>query len=418
LQRILLEFAPPLRRAATCLVAVGIALMVSACSPAGSNDPLTVPIAFPGGPGSAQARLGSDMHGMPLLSWIEPEGDFDVLRFARLGPDGFGGVQDVVRSERMFVNWADFPSVTPITDTLWFAHWLRLQPESRGSYDIATAISTDGGQTWIAAEQMNDDEVEAEHGFVSVFGWNEQIAAFWLDGRELANWSFDEPEALLGTSLRFARYADDGTVLQREIIDELVCDCCQPDVAMSEAGPILAYRDRTEDEIRDVVVRRFVDGRWTDPVSVGAEGWYIEGCPVNGPAVTARGNRVAAAWFTAANGQSRVRFARSDDSGASFSDAVNVETRGAFGQTGIVLDTDGRAVVSWWRRSEQGGIDLMVRSYDRNNLAGEPVLIGHEAVGQPIDVPQMIAVGNAYLIAWTSFDGDGTVRLVRLELPH
>jgi hypothetical protein len=206
--------------------------------------------------------------------------------------------------------------------------------------------------------------------------------------------------------------------VQREITDELVCDCCQPDVAMTSSGPVVVYRDRTEDEIRDVVMRRYVDGRWTAPLGLGHEGWHIEGCPVNGPVVAAEGDIVVAAWFTAPEGHARVRFARSEDAGASFADPVDVGTRGALGQSAIVLDEDGRALVSWWHRAESGGIDLEVRSFGPDGVAGEPVLIGHEDVSQAVDVPQMIAADGAYLIAWTSLAGDGSVRLVRLELPR
>ena len=139
--------------------------------------------------------------------------------------------------------------------------------------------------------QLNDDSAEAEHGFVELFAWNGAIGAFWLDGRQLAEWSFDEPDKLLGTSLRVATLDYTGNVAAREIVDELVCDCCQPDRAMTSAGPVVAYRDRTPEEIRDVVVRRHVDGAWADAVAAGADGWHIEGCPVNGPAIAADGEQ-------------------------------------------------------------------------------------------------------------------------------
>jgi hypothetical protein len=350
-----------------------------------------------------------------VLSWLEPDGEAHVLRYARYQSGRFQAPLDVARSERMFVNWADFPSVTPITDDLWFAHWLRLKSGSY-TYDIAAAVSVDGGISWSEAEQMNEDDTEAEHGFVSVFPWNDQIAAFWLDGRELANWSFDEPDALLGVSLRFARYDTAGTVTARTVTDELVCDCCQPDVAIAGGVPVVAYRDRTAGEIRDIVARRFIDGAWSEVIGLGDEQWYLEGCPVNGPAIAAQGSELAVAWFTAADDRARVRIAQSHDAGVSFDPVIDVDTRGSLGQTGLVLDDDGRALVSWWRRGELGGIDLMVRAYARDGTPGDEILVAHEDIGQAVDVPQLIAAGNAYLVAWTTLDGEGTVRLARLEL--
>jgi hypothetical protein len=397
-------------------IATVLALLASALAIAGCDrEPEAVRLTFAGAPGSAQPRLTSDLDGAPILSWLEPDGRQRVLKYARFEDGAFGAAREVVRHERMFINWADFPSVTPVSDSLWFAHWLRRRPDS-GAYDVAASISTDGGATWSEAEQMNEDEAVAEHGFVSAFRWDQGIAAFWLDGRDLANWSFDDPDALLGTSMRLARYDAAGTVASREIIDPLVCDCCQPDVALGENGPIVAYRDRTENEIRDVVVRRLVDGNWSAPVQTGQEGWFIEGCPVNGPAIAAAGSDVAVSWFTAPDNRGHVRFARSSDGGASFSAAIDVDSDGAYGQTGIVLDADGRAVISWWRRAPEGGIDLMVRSYLADGTADAELKVAHEAVGSPVDVPQLIAAGSGYLMAWTSFDDDGTVRLARLDL--
>lgn len=375
------------------------------------------PLAFPGAAGSAQPRLTSDLDGKPLLSWIEPEGQGGVLRYARFAGESFGEPREILRSERMLVSWADFPSVTPITQELWFAHWLRKRPEGF-AYDVATAMSRDGGVSWSDSGQLNEDDAEAEHGFVSVIAWDERFGAFWLDGRELATASLDGSGPLPGTSLRLARFDDSGAIAAREIVDSLVCDCCQPDVALSSAGPIVIYRDRTEEEIRDVVVRRHVGGTWSEPIGLGNEGWHIEGCPVNGPVVAAHEDDVVAAWFTAASNSSRVRFARSDDAGASFRAAVDVDVGRALGQPAIVLDGDGRALVSWWRRGREGGIDLMLRRFERDDSAGEPMVLAHEDIGMAGDVPQLIAAGRDYIVAWTSFADDGNVRLLRLNGVH
>jgi hypothetical protein len=294
---------------------------------------------------------------------------------------------------------------------------LRKRPEGF-AYDVATAISRDGGRSWSDGGQLNEDDAEAEHGFVSVIAWDERFGAFWLDGRELATASLDGSGPLPGTSLRLARFDGNGAIAGREIVDSLVCDCCQPDVALTSAGPIVIYRDRTEEEIRDVVVRHHVDGRWSEPVQLGNEGWHIEGCPVNGPVVAARGDDVVAAWFTAASNTSRVRFARSVDAGASFRSAVDVDVGRALGQPAIVLDADGRALVSWWRRGAEGGIDLMLRRFERDDTAREPLVLAHEDIGLAADVPQLIAAGDDYLVAWTTVADGNNVRLLRLsQLP-
>lgn len=374
-------------------------------------------LGFPGGPGSGQAHLAPIPDAGPLLSWLEPDGTGYRLRFARFGEAGFGEPRTVTEGERFFVNWADFPSVVPVSATHWVAHWLELQPDSYGAYDAMTAVSADGGQSWSAGAKLNDDDTEAEHGFVSLFAFDDEVNAFWLDGRDLANWSFDEPDALLAVSLRAAKILPDGSVADRAIVDPMVCDCCQPDVAVAAGGPIVTYRDRTEDEIRDIVVRVYRDGQWQAPVYVGNEGWFIEGCPVNGPAIAASGDAVGVAWFTAANDERRVRFARSEDGGLTFAPAIDLDGDGAFGQTDVVVDADGSSVVSWWRRSEPGGIELAVRSVAADGTLGPMEIVANESVSQPVDVPQMLAVDGRLLVAWTTFDGDGTIRSALVSRP-
>jgi hypothetical protein len=194
-----------------------------------------------------------------------------------------------------------------------------------------------------------------------------------------------------------------------------VCDCCQPDRAMAAAGPIVAYRDRTPAEIRDIVVRRHVDGMWTDAVVAGVDGWHIEGCPVNGPAIAADGDRVAVAWFTAAGETPRVRFARSSDGGATFAPEVDLDGAGSFGQVGLVLADDGTAKVTWWRAAAGGGTDLVLRTVALDGSLGAPRILAHSGATQPVDVPQLVAVGEDLLVAWTSLDADAAVHVLLVQ---
>src|SRR5690606_40868449 len=64
---------------------------------------------------------------------------------------------------------------------------------------------------------------------------------------------------------------------------DLVCDCCQTSVALTSRGPLLFYRGRSPDEVRDVLVSRLEGNVWTAPRRVHADDWVVGGCPVNGP---------------------------------------------------------------------------------------------------------------------------------------
>src|SRR5690606_15567645 len=238
-------------------------------------------------------------------------------------------------------------------------------PESFASYDIVYATSSDGGERFVDHGLLNNDGALTEHGFVSLFPWDGGIGAIWLDGRRLAelfeSGEFDPEGPPVGMSLQFAKIAYDGAVETRGEIDELVCDCCPTGAALAGSVPVIVYRDRTPDEIRDIATRRHTGGEWSEPNVLGPDGWRIEGGPVNGPAIAARDDVVVAAWFTAPEGRPRVRYARSGDGGATFGEAVDIDREGSFGYVDVELVDSGDAIVSWWRRDGQGGIELVLR---------------------------------------------------------
>lgn len=360
---------------------------------------------------SGQAHL-SDGGTMPIvLSWLEPEGEAHVLKYARFESGAWGPVERLASSANWFINWADFPSVVPIDDDVWAAHWL----VARGSgfaYDVVTVVSADAGRTWSEPQALNDDGTDTEHGFATLFPWGDEVGAVWLDGRRLADWTFEKElaaEVPLGTSVYYARLARDGRVLERGEIDELVCDCCQTDVAIGGRGPLLVYRDRTPEEIRDIVVRRYDGTQWQAPVPAGADGFEIDGCPVNGPAIEARGDEVAAAWFTAPGNRPKIRFSRSHDGGESFAPAIDLDAAGAFGQVDIALLEDSSAVVSWWRRAGERNLVLVARRIAPDGELGPIHAIAESETAQPLDVPQMAYTGEGFVFAWTGVDGQAGV---------
>ena len=83
-------------------------------------------------------------------------------------------------------------------------------------------------------------------------------------------------------------------------IDARVCDCCGTAAVALADGGLLVYRDRSVGDVRDIAIVRIRDGGFEPPRIVHADGWVIRGCPVNGPALAMRDDRVAVLWFTAA----------------------------------------------------------------------------------------------------------------------
>jgi hypothetical protein len=88
---------------------------------------------------------------------------------------------------------------------------------------------------------------------------------------------------------------------------------------------ILAYRDRSEGEIRDISIIRYAGGYWNSPYTLHKDDWTIAGCPVNGPMLANHENNVAIAWYTSPNSTPTVNVAFSKDEGASFDAPLRVD---------------------------------------------------------------------------------------------
>lgn len=364
---------------------------------------------------SGQAHLSATADGSVVLNWLEPtEDDGMALKYATLASDGdvWSAPRELAQGADWFINWADFPSVVPIAGERWAAHWLVFQ-EDYGGYDIYLSWSEDAGASWGTPVALNTDGLPAEHGFVTLFPLDGNVGAVWLDGRHMVVDGevqyFDANGDVLGTSLRYALLDPSGERLADMELDALVCDCCQPDVAITSAGPILTYRERTPEEYRDIVVSRMREGSWQGPQALPPDGWQISGCPINGSAIAAAGDDVVVAWFTAANGSPVVRFARSADAGATFGSAVDVDTAGSFGHVDVALLSDGEAVVSWLR-SAGDGLALVARRISRDGELGPVETVARGGNSRPIDFPQMIAVGDRLIFAWTDFERGSDVK--------
>ena len=222
--------------------------------------------------------------------------------------------------------------------------------------------SADSGATWQETITPHRDGTATEHGFVSLVPWTEnRTALVWLDGRDMADGSDDHHggDHAGAMTLRFAALGAGGRLTEEALLDARTCDCCQTAAARTSGGLVVAYRDRSEGEIRDIAVTRLQGGTWTSPEILHEDGWQISGCPVNGPSLDAQGKRVAVAWFTAADGVPRVHVAFSDDGGATFSEPTIVNGGTPLGRVDVVLRPGGSALVSWLERAgEQAAIRL------------------------------------------------------------
>ena len=300
-----------------------------------------------------------------------------------------------VADDQMFINWADLPSVTSLGDERYLAHWLSYTADAPYAYQILSSQSADAGATWSAPMSPHDDHTPTEHGFVSQYLTASGVGMLWLDGRETPGG---------GMTLRTATLNASGEINAAQVLDDLVCDCCQTDVALTASGPIAVYRDKTPDNIRDIAVARFVNGAWLPGTLVNEDGWRIDGCPVNGPAIDADGKHVAIAWFTAANGLPVVNAAVSENGGQSFSAPIEIATGQQRGHVDIAIINQQSVVISWIETGNPGSYEINIRGMTFDGTLGPVEIVGGTSIANI--VPQMVRIGDQLLLTWSEQRSD------------
>ncbi|MBL8208170.1 MAG: exo-alpha-sialidase [Blastocatellia bacterium] len=358
---------------------------------------------------SGQPNLTVAANGRVYLSWIDRlEGGRVALRFATKEANGWSSPRTIAEGINWFVNWADFPSMLALPDGSLAAHWLAKSGAGTYAYDVNLARSLDGGKTWRNPFLPHRDGTQTEHGFVSLLpASNGAFTAIWLDGREMASQSSDHnadnsKDHGHGTmTLRAATIRRNNAIEQEALLDAKVCECCQTSAAMTALGPVVVYRDRSDQEIRDISIVRLRNGRWSAPKTVFQDGWQINGCPVNGPAVAAFGKRVAVAWFTGANNQSQVKIAFSNDAGETFGTPVIIDDGNPAGRVEVLMMPEGTAIVSWLEKLASGG-EVRIRKVKADGTRAASITIATSGTARSSGFPQMVRSGDSLIFAWMS----------------
>jgi hypothetical protein len=378
-----------------------IALVLAGCVGDPTPESVTAMVT-PAATGSMGPNLATGSDGTVVLSWIEPDGDGHALRFSVLAEAGWEAPRTVARGDTWFVNWADFPSVVPLSDSLWGAHWLDSQPEGGYAYDVKVSLSNDHGDTWSEAFLPHFDGTPTEHGFVTLFPDSNGLGLVWLDGRKMVN-DYDEHDVgASGMTLRAATFGVDQVPIRSSLVDGLTCDCCQTDVALTTDGPVAVYRDRTTAEIRDIYVSRREFGEWQSGIPVARDDWEIAACPVNGPIIRSIDDKLVVAWFTAAAGQSMVKAAWSGDGGKHFADPIVISSDVPLGHVGAVLLPGGDLIVGWQKKIGEGRAELLLRRVSPSGDLSDAYALTEASDIFAFSVPQLALADAGIIVVWTT----------------
>lgn len=360
----------------------------------------------------AEPYLFTDKNGTVYLSWVEKRGKEATLKFSSLTDDKWGEPITIANGNSWFVNWADYPVIASDGEKNFIGHFLEKSDTAKFTYDVKLAVSVDNGKSWGSAVTLHDDGKKAEHGFVSIIPYKEGFFTCWLDGRKTAmEGDMDHHEGHHGEmTVRAAILDKNGKKINEWELDGRVCDCCQTTAAITSDGPVVVYRDRSDSEVRDMSIVRFVNGSWTAPQTIYADNWQIKACPVNGPRADALKNNLAIAWFSAKDKKGEVKIVFSKDGGATFAKPIRIDEGKAIGRVDVLLLDGKTAMVSWME-----GPSIKAVKVNADGVKGSSITIASSSESRSGGFPQMTLAGNKIIFAWTD-DKEKTIRLASLDL--
>jgi hypothetical protein len=373
-----------------------LAALAAAC-----GGPAPPVVEFSGPPGSGEPNLAPTPYGDALLTWIEPGVSAKhALKMSVRSDSAWSPPRTILESDSLFVNWADFPSALMLPNRRLYVHWLAKVPGGKYGYHVRLApLAATQSSGWITPHR---DRSAQEHGFVSMAALDDSsLGMLWLDGQDMVMKDAAH-EAEGDMTLRFTTLTS-SSLGDEVLLDNRTCECCQTAMARTRSGLVAAYRDRSDKEIRDIAVIRYADGKWSSPIIVGDDNWEFHGCPVNGPALAARGDTVALAWFAAPGGKARVSALLSFDGGATWTASPFIVDDGTpLGRVAVELTSRG-AVVVWLEAGARAAVRARQVRFD--GRIGKSWEVAPSSEARASGFPRIVRAGDELLFAWTSEQG-------------
>jgi hypothetical protein len=316
-------------------------------TPANSAAPSTngrTLLVSPEGAEASEPAIAAGADGRVFVAYVQKSGEAADL-FVRAYDAAKGTPGDAVRvnpvAGQVKTWYGDPPTIAVGPSGSVHVGWTAKYPDGAKGTILYMSVSRDGGATFGAPVQVNDDTEPASHGMHSMAVANDGKVYFsWLDERYLKNRSTvatptpqnghgnagphpEEAEVEPNAELYYASSADGKTFGHNRKLAADVCPCCKTSTVVSDKGRVaIGYRKVFDGGFRHIAVTSLNDfgDAWSEPVQVSDDGWRIDACPVSGPALRFEGDALEVAWFSGADaGQKGVYVSRwTDPSGRAF----------------------------------------------------------------------------------------------------
>jgi hypothetical protein len=299
---------------------------------------------------------------------------------------------------------------------------------------IRTARSKDGGRTFAAPVTLQAPGAVGDRGWqASAMDDAGTVHTIWLDHRGMAankpadhaghkGAAFAEASAPkdhdgVAMAQKSALYYSPARAGAERELFKGVCYCCKTAMVAAPGGVLYAaWRHVFEGNLRDIAFTSSRDGgkTFSAMTRVHQDGWAINGCPDDGPAmaVDAAGT-VHMVWPTLLNGTDGTLLYATAAAGKAFGKPLRVPTLGSPkpSHPQVAIDGAGRPVIAW----DEVRDGVRRAAFSRASTGKGAVTFGpiETLSDQPGAYPVLAAVPDGLVAVWTSGPPDRSTIGVR-----
>ncbi|MGY3452249.1 sialidase family protein [Bradyrhizobium sp. USDA 4353] len=271
---------------------------------------------------------------------------------------------------------------------------------------VLTTRSSDGGQSFAAVRPITASN-ESQRFEAMALDQDGTVFVAWLDKRNRAP-AKAAGRSYEGAGLFVASSRDGGaTYAEAALVQDNTCECCRLGLAFAGPGrPVVVFRNIYEGSVRDHAVVTFSDLTTPGEIyRVSTDDWQIKACPHQGPSLTvAPTGTYHVTWFTGGKARKGLFYARSRDSGRTFSEPMALGQADRNPARPFVLATQDVTTLVWKEFDGERTTVMAIQSKDDGATWSKPRALA--STDNASDHPLLVANGRQVFLSWmTKSDG-------------
>lgn len=279
---------------------IGLMILATACTSPVHKPALTTVCISDTANYASCVYLTTDETNQPVMSWCEMDTGSKHISFYMAWLDESGRISSKVSipiEQNANLHEEGMPKVAVKNNGAIIAVYETSMPSAHNRFAGAVRyiVSTDKGASWSKPAYLHADTMPGKsHSFTAIARLGDgEIGACWLDAKP-------NPK-LHGRPVHFAKTNGNNSFENELVIDSIACECCRIAISGSSNGKVsVVFRDIINDSIRDMSIITSPDNgkRFSKAVPYSHDGWVINGCPHNGPALAVADDKIYSTWFT------------------------------------------------------------------------------------------------------------------------